>query len=91
MDYFKGNQEIQLQISELFISEQMFCRTMTFQNGYHWLLLKDKFKPCIKFNTLLNRSAQLQRFNIFKALNVLRVFLFLEYQHGLIIFVAYFE
>ena len=30
--YFKGNQEIQSRISELYISEQEFCGMMTFQN-----------------------------------------------------------
>ena len=48
MDHFNGNQEIQSQISGLYISEQMFHRMMTFQNAYHWLLLKDNFKLCIK-------------------------------------------
>ena len=57
--YFKGNQEVQLPISELYISEQTFCRLMTFQNAYQWMLLKDNLKLCMKLNTLLNGSKQI--------------------------------
>ena len=32
--YFKENQEVQLPISELYISEQTFCRLMNFQDAY---------------------------------------------------------
>ena len=50
---------------------------MTFQNAYHWQLLKDDLKLCIKHNTLLNRSKQIQRFNSYKVFNVHRVLLFI--------------
>ena len=36
--YFQGNQEIWSQISERYISEQIFCRMIAFQNAYRWLL-----------------------------------------------------
>ena len=58
MYYFKGNQEIESHISELYISRQIFCRFMAFQNAYHWLLLKDNLKLSTKLDTLLNRSKQ---------------------------------
>ena len=50
-----GVTKFESRISELYISEQIFCRMMTFQNAYHWLL----FKLCIKLNNVLNRSKQI--------------------------------
>ena len=35
---------------------------MTFQNAYHWLLLKDNFKLCTELNDLLNKSKKIKRF-----------------------------
>ena len=69
MYYFKGNQELQSQISELYISEYMFCRMMTFQHVHRWLLLKDNFKLC-KIDL-----------NIYKDLTSLKFSTFLEYSY----------
>ena len=63
MYYFKGNQKIHSQISKLYISNQIFCRMMTFQS----LASSERhLKLCIKLN-----------YTDFTAKSVLRVFLFI--------------